>query len=85
MVRCGRVGCIKKFSEYTPCCHEPVCEKHSKRYPLCSREECDNYHIYDGHECKACIQMNSETYFCAKYKQAFCHNCAQFICDCEMC
>lgn len=78
IIECGICECFEDMVEYTPCCHEPVCDNHNTYYPFCSIKGCD-----DSEMCKICIDINS--FKCKICKKTFCnrHNKSKYLCKCK--
>lgn len=77
---CGVIGCDEKADQRTPCCREPVCDKHNKTYRLCSLKKCD---LYDEEVCMVCLAYQS--YLCETCHKTFCsnHNIDKYLCLCD--
>lgn len=56
---CGVSSCYKRSAEFTPCCREPLCEKHygDLVVPICDTEGCPNN---DEKICIECQGINGE-------------------------
>lgn len=76
-IRCGIAGCFDDYVEYTECCNEPVCEKHSKNIE-CGVNKCDI--VY----CLPCARING--YICNVCDKFFCdeHNTNKYTCKCSV-
>lgn len=81
---CGMCECFEDAFEYTPCCHEILCDEHINEMMVksCSIEDCEN-HSYDI--CRICLDINDEIFLCDKCQRTFCeeHNVAPYICQCN--
>lgn len=66
---CGITSCDARTSDFTPCCHEPVCDNHYILYPLCTQSHCENSTVV---MCQTCIEYN--VYQCA-CKMTLCNKC----------
>jgi hypothetical protein len=77
-IMCGIAGCFNDYTEYTSCCHEPVCKKHFKEY-ACHVKSCDDNDTY----CEICAGANG--YICNDCDKFFCdeHNTKKYLCKCN--
>lgn len=56
---CAVSSCYKRSAKHTPCCHEPLCEKHYEDFvvPVCDTEGCPNN---TERICTECQGINGE-------------------------
>lgn len=62
-ITCGVAGCVENATEWTPCCHEPICEDCENKHvvPLCDNETCPNH---DEYICEVCLGLNGKECEC---------------------
>jgi len=78
-IECEMCGCFEEMEEYSPCCHAPLCYRHSV-YVECSISGCE-YNEY-LRQCDLCFMINGG-WVCEKCNMFLCadHNTERFSCD----